>query len=157
MATFERPKSTDKLPPDLIPVIRTSGILGERQLAEIKAKVLRGEYPLDPIALAERLVNDEILTVYQAKRFLNNKPHGLLVGRYIILDRIGSGSMGRVYKAHHQMMDRIVALKIIAPEIASNEKVVARFQREMKLVGRLDHPNVVRAFDADRSTRCSTS
>ena len=131
-------------------MIRTSGILSERQLADIKAKVLRGEYPLDPIALAERLVGDEILTVYQARRFLNNKPHGLLVGRYIILDRIGSGSMGRVYKAHHQMMDRIVALKIIAPEIASNEKVVARFQREMKLVGRLDHPNVVRAFDADR-------
>ena len=95
-------------------------------------------------------MNDEILTVYQARRFLNNKPHGLLVGRYIILDRIGSGSMGRVYKAHHQMMDRVVALKIIAPEIASNEKVVARFQREMKLVGRLDHPNVVRAFDADQ-------
>ena len=107
-------------------------------------------YPLDPIELAERLVEEEILTVYQAKRFLSNKPHGLLVSRYIILDRIGSGSMGRVYKAHHQMMDRVVALKIIAPEIASNQKVVARFQREMKLVGRLDHPNVVRAFDADQ-------
>ena len=58
--------------------------------------------------------------------------------------------MGRVYKAHHVMMDRVVALKIIAPEIASNERVVARFHREMKLVGRLDHPNVVRAFDADQ-------
>jgi eukaryotic-like serine/threonine-protein kinase len=150
MATFERPKTTEKLPADLIPVIRSSGILSDRQLAEIKSKVVRGEYPLDPIALAERLVDDEVLTVYQARRFLNNKPHGLQVGRYIILDRIGSGSMGRVYKAHHQMMDRVVALKIIAPEIASNEKVVARFQREMKLVGRLDHPHVVRAFDADR-------
>ena len=47
-------------------------------------------------------------------------------------------------------MDRVVALKIIAPEIATNEHVVARFKREMKLVGRLDHPNVVRAFDADQ-------
>ena len=150
MATFERPKSKEKLPADLIPVLRSSGILGDRQFAEIRDKVLRGSYPLDPISLAERLVEDEVLTVYQARRFLKNKPHGLLVGRYIILDRIGSGSMGRVYKAHHQMMDRIVALKIIAPEIASNEKVVARFQREMKLVGRLDHPNVVRAFDADQ-------
>ena len=61
--------------------------------------------------------------------------------------------MGRVYRAHHVMMDRVVALKIIAPEIASNERVVARFQREMKLVGRLDHPNVVRAFDADQINR----
>jgi serine/threonine-protein kinase len=150
MATFERPKTTEKQPADLLPVIRSSGILNERLLSEIKTKVLRGELPLDPVALAERLVADQILTVYQANRFLNNKPHGLLVGRYIILDRIGSGSMGRVYKAHHQLMDRVVALKIIAPEIACNEKVVARFQREMKLVGRLDHPNVVRAFDADR-------
>src|SRR5204863_3578693 len=84
------------------------------------------------------------------RRFLSNRSHGLVVGRYIVLDRIGSGSMGRVYKAHHVMMDRMVALKIIAPEIASNERVVARFRREMLLVGRLDHPNVVRAFDADR-------
>jgi serine/threonine-protein kinase len=150
MAIFERPKSTERLPADLVPILRISGIFSERQLADIRARMLRGEYPLDSVSLAERLVGDEILTVYQARRFLNNKPHGLLVGRYIILDRIGSGSMGRVYKAHHQMMDRIVALKIIAPEIASNEKVVARFQREMKLVGRLDHPNVVRAFDADQ-------
>ncbi len=73
----------------------------------------------------------------------------MLVGKYVILDRLGSGSMGRVYKAHHQMMGRVVALKIIAPEIVTNDRVVARFQREMRLVGRLDHPNVVRAFDAD--------
>jgi serine/threonine-protein kinase len=150
MAIFERPKSVEKLPSDLVAVIRDSGVLSERQLADIRARTLRGDYPIDPIALAERLVNDEVLSVYQARRFLNNKSHGLVVGRYVILDRIGSGSMGRVYKAHHQMMDRVVALKIIAPEIALNEKVVARFQREMKLVGRLDHPNVVRAFDADQ-------
>src|SRR5205085_757033 len=67
-----------------------------------------------------------------------------------ILARIGSGSMGRVYKAHHNMLDRAVALKTIAPGIVSYDRVVARFQREMKLVGRLDHPNVVRAFDADK-------
>jgi serine/threonine-protein kinase len=57
--------------------------------------------------------------------------------------------MGRVYKATHQLMGRAVALKIIAPEIVSNERAVSRFYREMKLVGRLDHPNVVRAFDSD--------
>ena len=150
MATFERPKSAEGVPLDLLPVIRNSGVLSEKQLAEIRTKVLQGDYPLDSVDLAERLVRDKVLTSYQAKRFLSNRAHGLIVGRYIILDRIGSGSMGRVYKAHHVMMDRVVALKIIAPEIAANERVVARFQREMKLVGRLDHPNVVRAFDADQ-------
>lgn len=150
MASSPKPKTSQGVPLDLLPVIRASGILSERQLAEIKSKILQGDYPLDSTDLAERLVADQVITAFQAKRFLSNRPHGLLVGRYMILDRIGSGSMGRVYKAHHMMMDRIVALKIIAPEIASNERVVARFQREMKLVGRLDHPNVVRAFDADQ-------
>jgi eukaryotic-like serine/threonine-protein kinase len=153
MASFEKPKSADGVPFDLLPVIRSSGVLGSRQLAEIKSKILQGDYPMDSAALAERLVRDNLLTPFQAKRLLSNRPQGLIVGRYIILDRIGSGSMGRVYRAHHVMMDRVVALKIIAPEISSNERVVARFQREMKLVGRLDHPNVVRAFDADQINR----
>jgi hypothetical protein len=150
MAKTERPKAAESVPPDLLPVIRSSGVLAERQLAEIKTKMLHGTYPIDPVELADCLVRDKVLTSYQAKRFLSNKSHGLIVGRYIVLDRIGSGSMGRVFKAHHVMMDRVVALKIIAPEIASNDRVVSRFQREMKLVGRLDHPNVVRAYDADQ-------
>lgn len=150
MATYEKPKPSQSVPLDLFPILRESGILGEKRLAEIKSKVLRGDYPNDSVALAERLIRDELITEYQAKRFLSNKPHGLIVGRYVIMDRIGAGSMGRVYKAHHSMMDRYVALKIIAPEITSNKRVVSRFQREMKLVGRLDHPNVIRAFDADQ-------
>ena len=146
----KKPKSAEGIPRDLLPIIRASGVLSEQKLAEIKSKILQGDYPLASVELAEALVRDKVLTSFQARRFLSNRPHGLVVGRYLILDRIGSGSMGRVYKAHHAMMDRIVALKIIAPEIASNERVVARFQREMRLVGRLDHPNVVRAFDADQ-------
>lgn len=153
MASPDKARPDDRTPADLMPVLHTSGILGDRALDDVRARVARGEYPADPAALADRLVRDQIITAYQAKRLLAGKAYGLVVGRYVILDRIGSGSMGRVYKAHHQMMDRVVALKIIAPEIAANERVVARFQREMKLVGRLDHPNVVRAFDADRANR----
>jgi serine/threonine-protein kinase len=138
------------VPVDLLPVIRAAGILNDRQLSEIKRKVLQGDYPNTTIELADRLVQDGVLTNYQARRLLKNKPHGLVISRYVILDRLGSGAMGRVYKAHHLLMGRSVAIKIIAPEIASNARVVARFQREMKLVGRLDHPNVVRAFDADQ-------
>ncbi len=153
MATFEKPKTSRDVPLDLLPVIRESGVLSDRQFSDLRAKVLRGDYPTDSVALAERLVEEKVLTTYQSERFLANKSHGLKVGRYILQDRIGSGSMGRVYLAHHQMMDRHVALKIIAPEIVSNEKVVSRFQREMRLVGRLDHPNVIRAFDADKIGR----
>ena len=151
MATSDKSRPSNAAPLDLLPVIRRSGILSERQFDELRAKVLTGDYPNDTRALADRLVRDKIITDYQARRFLRNKSHGLLVGqRYMILDRLGSGSMGRVYKAQHLHMGRLVALKIIAPEIASNERVAARFQREMLMVGKLDHPNVVRAFDADR-------
>ncbi|MFO0911063.1 MAG: serine/threonine-protein kinase, partial [Isosphaeraceae bacterium] len=152
-ATSDKPRSSPDVPSDLVAVIRASGVLPERQLAEIRSKVLSGDYPHDALALADRLIHDRILTEYQARKFLANKPQGLVVGRYVIVDRLGSGSMGRVYKAHHGMMDRFVALKIIAPEIVSNERVVSRFQREMRLVGRLDHPNVIRAYDADQIGR----
>lgn len=152
VATSDRPKpATDAVPLDLLPIIRNSGALTEKQFLEVRGKVLAGAYPSDTKALADRLVRDNLLTDYQIRRFLSGKSHGLIVGKYVILDRIGSGSMGRVYKAHHQLMGRVVALKIIAPEIVTNDRVVARFQREMRLVGRLDHPNVVRAFDADSS------
>jgi serine/threonine-protein kinase len=150
VATSDRSKPTEGAPVDLLPVIRKSGVLPDRLFSEVKSKVLAGQYPYEPKELAQRLVDDGILTPYQTRRFLANKPHGLTVARYVIMDRIGSGSMGRVYKAQHQLMGRTVALKIIAPEIVTNTRVVARFQREMKLVGRLDHPNVVRAFDADQ-------
>ena len=150
MAATEKSRSVDNVPLDLLPIIRKSGVLTERLFEDIKAKVLAGGYPNDSMALAQKLVREKILTEYQVRRFLQNKPHGLTVGKYVIQDRLGSGSMGRVYKAQHVLMGRSVALKVIAPEIVSNQRVVARFQREMKLVGRLDHPNVVRAFDADQ-------
>ena len=150
MATSERPKSDSDSPAEFFTILKRAGILAENRLNDIRSKVLSGEFPIDSTELAKRLVKEKVLTEYQARRLLSNRPGGLIIGRYIILEKLGSGSMGRVYKAQHRMMDRISALKIIAPEISNNERVVARFQREMRLVGMLDHPNVVRAFDADR-------
>ncbi|HEU5115972.1 MAG TPA: serine/threonine-protein kinase [Isosphaeraceae bacterium] len=150
MATTQMSKPAEDVPSDLLKLIKKSGVLSDRQFEDLRTKVLAGDYPLDTRMLAQRLIRDRVLTEYQAGRLLKNKPHGLAVGKYVILDRLGSGSMGRVYKANHLLMGRVVALKVIAPEISSNSRVVSRFQREMKLVGRLDHPNVVRAYDADQ-------
>ncbi len=150
MATSDKPRSAGDVPTDILPVIRASGVLTDVQFEGLRTRVLEGSYPYDARELAGCLIREGLLTEYQARRILKNKPHGMVVGKYVILERIGSGSMGRVYKAKHQLMDRLVALKIIAPEITSNTRVVARFQREMRMVGRLDHPNVVRAFDADQ-------
>ena len=150
MESSSQPNSTHGAPPELLSLIRRSGVLNPRQLEDVSSKVQRGEYPHDPDALAERLVEEQILTEFQAKRLLRLKVHGLVVGRYVILDRLGAGAKGRVFKAQHRLMGRVVALKIIAPHIASRASSIARFHREMRMIGRLDHPNVIRAFDADQ-------
>ena len=150
MATNERTKSGSQGPADLLGSLRHSGILPDAKIEEIRSRVLDGGLPIDSGELARILVKDQILTEYQARRLLSNRSGGLVIGRYVILEKLGAGSMGRVYKARHRMMDRTSAIKIIAPEISNNDRVVARFQREMRMVGKLDHVNVVRAFDADQ-------
>ena len=114
-----------------------------------------GEYPSEPAELSSRLVKDEVLTEYQARQIQKGKAEGLNFGSYIILEFLGKGTMGKVYKARHRMMGRFVALKILDSRyVSSKARSLDRFQREMQLVGRLDHANVVRAFDADRVADC---
>src|SRR4051812_11760238 len=102
--------STSMSPPDLLPVIRQSGVLSDRQFQEICSKLLSGEYPRDSSTLAARLVAEQILTDFQASRLLRNKTSGFVVGRYVLLERLGEGSKGRVFKAQHKLMGRLVAL-----------------------------------------------
>jgi serine/threonine protein kinase len=135
--------------PDFLAAIDRSGALMEDQFEKLRAQVLEGAYPLDPPTLARHLVREKILTEFQARHLLKGQLNGLVIGRYSVLDRIGAGGMGWVFKARHQLMDRIVALKVISPEYSSRANATSRFLREMRLVGQLDHANVIRAFDAD--------
>jgi serine/threonine-protein kinase len=150
MSVTDKPGPADGGQTDLLLTIGRSGILPDREYRAVRARVKAGEYPSDPLALVERLVQDEVLTRYQADRLLQGKERGLVVDRYVILDRLGEGGMGRVYKAQHRLMGRLVALKVVAPRYAARMRSVARFQREIRLIGRLDHPNIIRAYDADQ-------
>ncbi len=71
--------------------------------------------------------------------------------RYEVLELLGQGGMGAVYKARHKKMDRLVALKVISARVLDNPKAVERFQREVKAAAKLEHPNIVRAYDADEA------
>jgi serine/threonine protein kinase len=73
---------------------------------------------------------------------------GCLLGQYRILQRLGGGGMGQVYKAIHPVMDRVVALKVISPRLMKDDSARARFQREVRNAARLLHPNIVVAHDA---------
>ncbi len=70
------------------------------------------------------------------------------LGEYELLEELGRGAMGTVFKALHTKLGRTVALKVLPKGRTANRRAVARFEREMKIVGALDHPNIVRAYDA---------
>ena len=74
-------------------------------------------------------------------------PRSLLGTRYEILALLGEGGMGAVYKARDRELDRIVALKVIRPELAVHPEVLARFKQELILARKVTHRNVIRIFD----------
>src|SRR6201993_1079479 len=74
-------------------------------------------------------------------------PGDVLGGRYEILTLLGEGGMGAVYKAADREVDRVVALKLIRPEMASNPAILARFKQELLTAHQVTHKNVIRIYD----------
>ncbi len=101
------------------------------------------------LGLARALQKAGKLTAYQAAALYQRKSRGLLIGNYVILDKLGVGGMGVVFKARHRRLGRIVALKILPPSFARDRTALARFRREVEAAGKLKHPNIVAALDAD--------
>jgi serine/threonine-protein kinase len=74
---------------------------------------------------------------------------GARIGKYRLLAHIATGGMGSVYKAHDEESDRVVALKILAPDLAGNPILVERFKREARHAARMDHKNLVKLYESD--------
>jgi len=103
----------------------------------------------DMPGLTRALSRAGLVTLYQAAAICQGKVRGLVVGDYLILDKLGQGGMGVVFKARHRRLDQVVAIKILPPRLARDRKLVARFRREIHAAALLDHPNIVAALDAD--------
>lgn len=103
----------------------------------------------NPREFAQELLRRDWLTPYQANQIAQGKEDDLVLGQYVILERLGEGGMGQVFKARQRNLDRIVAFKLIHPSCLENERVIQRFMREIRAAGQLSHPNIVRAYDAD--------
>src|SRR5215467_13551950 len=81
-----------------------------------------------------------------------SEANGKRIGDYQILNELGSGGMGRVYRVRNVISDRIEALKVLLPDLAGRQELAARFLREIKLMATLNHPNIAAlrtAFTAD--------
>jgi serine/threonine-protein kinase len=102
-----------------------------------------------PQDLARELLQRGWLTPYQVNQLFLGNARSLQLGGYVILERLGEGGMGEVFKARHLKLDRIVALKLIRRRLLCDTEAVRRFQREIHAAAQLCHPNIVLAFDAD--------
>jgi eukaryotic-like serine/threonine-protein kinase len=130
----------------LLDVLLEHRIVRPEQLEKINSS-LRGQ-PLDPRALAKRLIDQDWVTAYQINQLFRGQGAELVLGEYLLLDKLGQGGMGQVFKARHQLMNRVVALKVIRQERLTDPGLLARFRREIQLVAKLTHPNIVTAHDA---------
>ncbi len=104
--------------------------------------------PASAEELIKELVKQKHLTPFQAQAVAAGKARSLILGGYTILDRIGAGGMGQVFKAQHRKMERLVAIKMLPPTMTKDPAALARFQREVVAAARLRHTNIVAADDA---------
>jgi eukaryotic-like serine/threonine-protein kinase len=139
--------------PQFLAALEGSGILSAASWRQVRDRFVSRTSADDSLALAHQLIEEGTITRFQARRLLRGKT-GFAFGRYVLLDLIGQGARGRVYKARHRLMDRVVALKVLMSGGELSASSVSRFFREMKIVSLLDDPNVVRAIDADVHEGC---
>jgi response regulator RpfG family c-di-GMP phosphodiesterase len=102
----------------------------------------------NPEALLPKLVRHGLLTRYQAERLGTGNAHGLILGNYRVLDRLGTGGMGVVFRAEHLGLRKFVAIKVLSLSADENAQGLQRFYAEMRAVARLQHPNIVAVTDA---------
>ncbi len=105
----------------------------------------------DAKALLQMMVDSKVLTNSQALRLYREAGESqkkFEIPGYEIIDRLGKGSMGMVYKARQTSVDRIVAVKVLLDALASNKEFIKRFEREAKIAAKLSHNNIVNAIDA---------
>jgi len=107
--------------------------------------------PKDAEELARELIRQKKLTAFQADEVCRGKGNSLVLGNYVLLEKVGSGGMGQVFKAEHRRMKRVVAVKLLPAAMTNDKAAIARFEREVEAAAKICHPNIVAAHDADEA------
>jgi tRNA A-37 threonylcarbamoyl transferase component Bud32 len=129
-------------------LMRTSKLLSDAQVQTVEERWKQEAVDADNVAALTRwLVAEKHLTEYQASQLVHGQLGALFLGPYELCDRIGRGKLAIVYKAVHRD-GQTVALKVLPPSRARDPHLLARFRNEAMLACELNHPNVVRAFEA---------
>lgn len=135
---------------ELLDLVRKSGLLEQPRIdGYVTSLQQEGLVEEDPARLASRMVKDGLITIFQARQMLRGRYRGFFLGKYKVLEPIGSGGMADVYLCEHVAMKHKVAIKILPIEKLKDPSLLGRFKREAQAIASLNHPNVVRAFDLD--------
>lgn len=125
--------------------VEQSRLLTSGQLAALRK--LHAAAP-DVRPICQYLITEHLVTRWQCKQLLLDRLNFYL-GKYRLLDQLGQGGMGTVFKAEQINSGRVVALKVIAKKSLESPTSVARFRREVQAVAALNHPFIITAIDAD--------
>lgn len=110
----------------------------------------------DREAALRALVHAQLLTRYQAETLRTGHADDLLIGQYRLLEPLGRGGMGVVFRADHRHLRRQVAVKVMSATDKDNPGMATRFSMEARAIARLQHPNIVACLDAGREP-CRTT
>jgi serine/threonine protein kinase len=136
---------------EFLDLVRKSGVVDEKRLDTYAQQLRSGSsFPDEPGKIAGYMVRDGLLTHFQAEQVLLGKWRRFTIGKYKVLERLGSGGMGSVYLCEHKFMRRRVAVKVLPAAKAEDPASLERFYREARAAAALDHPNIVRAYDIDQ-------
>src|SRR5262245_65659566 len=131
---------------DLVDALRKFHLLDQRHLRSVSAQIQGAK--ADARTVCQKLMQQGLLTPFQVNQLLQGKVHELLLGSYVLLERLGEGGMGSVFKARNWKLNNVVAVKVMRKERMANENAVRRFQREIRSAAQLNHPNLGKAVDA---------
>jgi serine/threonine protein kinase len=136
---------------EFLDLIHKSGVADEKRLDAYVQKLRNsGSLPAEPSKLAGLMVRDGVLTHFQAEHLMQGKWRRFTIGKYKVLERLGSGGMGSVFLCEHRLMRCLRAIKVLPTAKAQDEAALSRFYREARAVAAIDHPNIVHAYDIDQ-------
>ena len=135
---------------DFLILLRSSKLLEEDALDRylISLENLEG---MTAIKLARKMLQDGLITSFQADHLLKGRYKNFFIGKYKVLRPLGSGGMSQVFLCEHVVMRHWVALKLLHVSEGNDPSAISRFIREARAAASVNHPNVVRAHDFDRA------
>ena len=138
--------------PDLLKAILKSKLVDkptlQRALGAVRTK-LGGTLPDSGVPVAELLVASGMITEWHATHLLQGRTKGFFLGKYKLIQHLGSGGMASVYLGEHSVMRTRNAIKVLPKDRVEKPGSLERFQDEARTAALLDHPNIVRTIDID--------